>query len=241
MAAPDVLSSAALARPWASRGLFVTGTDTAVGKTAVACALARLLVERGIPLRVRKPVESGCHREQGRLIPADALRLQAAARSAEPLETICPWPLQAALSPERAARLAGVALSLDVLKAACENGVSDKDFLLVEGAGGFLAPLAPGARAAELAATLKRPVLLVAADRLGCLNHVLLTAEAIAARGLALAAVVLNRLTPAHEAGMDNAADLARWLECRVITLPYVADLSAPWESWREPLSGLAV
>jgi dethiobiotin synthetase len=222
-------------------GLFVTGTDTAVGKTAVASALARRLVEHGKQVRVRKPVESGCHREHGRVVPADALRLQAAARSTEPLEAICPWPLEAALSPERAARLAGVTLSLDALTAACRAGVSSKDFLLVEGAGGFLAPLAPGKRVADLATALKLPVLLVAADRLGCLNHVLLTAEAIAARGLILEAVVLNRLTPAHESGMDNTADLTSWLECQVITLPYTAELSAPWESWRVPLSGLAV
>lgn len=224
-----------------ARGLFVTGTDTAVGKTAVACALARLLVERGVTVKVRKPVESGCRREQGRLVPVDAASLRAAARSDEPLETICPWPLEAALSPERAAKLAGIMLSLDGLKTACLAGVEASDFLLVEGAGGFLAPLAPEVCVADLAAALKLPVLLVAADRLGCLNHVLLTAEAIAARGLTLAAVILNRLTPAHEAGMDNAADLARRLQCRVIALPYVAELSAPWENWREPLSGLAV
>jgi dethiobiotin synthetase len=222
-------------------GLFVTGTDTAVGKTAVACALARLLVERGVAVRVRKPVESGCHREHGRLIPADALKLQAAARGAEPLETTCRWPLEAALSPERAARLAGVALTIGGLTNACLGGVEARDFLLVEGAGGFLTPLAPDARVADLAAALKLPVLLVAADRLGCLNHVMLTAEAVAARGLALAAVVLNRLTPAHEPDMDNAADLSRWLGCNVISLPFTAELSAPWESWRQPLSGLAV
>jgi dethiobiotin synthetase len=227
--------------PGMRRGLFVTGTDTAVGKTAVACALARRLVEQGVSVKVRKPVESGCHREEGRLVPADARLLKIAARSDEPLEVICPYPLEAPLSPERAARLAGVALSLDKLKTACLAGVGEKDFLLVEGAGGFLSPLAPGARVAELAAALRLPVLLVAADRLGCLNHVLLTAEAIAARGLTLSAVILNRLTPAHEAGMDNAADLARWLGCSIVTLPYAAELSTPWESWRQSLSGLAV
>jgi dethiobiotin synthetase len=221
------------------RGLFVTGTDTAVGKTAVASALARLLVERGADVKVRKPVESGCRREQGRLIPDDARRLCEAAQSREPLEVICPYPLEAALSAERAARLAGVILSLDGLKKACLAGVDPNDFLLVEGAGGFLAPLAPEVYVADLAAALKLPVLLVAADRLGCLNHALLTAGAIAARHLTLAAVALNRLTPAHDTGMDNAADLRSRLDCEIIELPYCAEPAAPWDSGRTVLGRL--
>jgi dethiobiotin synthetase len=222
------------------RGLFVTGTDTGVGKTEVACALARLLVEQGVTVRARKPVESGCDRIEGRLIPRDAERLRQAAQAVEPLDAVCPYPLEAPLSPERAAALSGIALSLDKLHAACMAGVGQDDFLLVEGAGGLLSPLALDATAADLAVRLKLPALLVVADRLGCLNHALLTAEVVRVRGLELAAAVLNRLHPAHPAGMDNAADLRRWLGRELVELPYVAELERPWEAWREMLAPLA-
>jgi dethiobiotin synthetase len=217
------------------RGVFVTGTDTGVGKTAVACALARLLAARGASVKVRKPVESGCARRNGKLVPADAVALLAAAGGAEPVERVCPWPLEAAISPERAARLAGVAYTLDDLAAACVAHVAAEDVLLVEGAGGFRTPLAPGATVADLAARLALPLLLVVPDRLGCLNHALLTAEVIAARGLTLALVALNRLSPASPAGMDNAADLARWLARPVVELPFMA--SGPDDAWRARLA----
>jgi dethiobiotin synthetase len=222
-------------------GLFVTGTDTGVGKTAVAAALARLLVEQGVTVRPRKPVESGCERDDGgHLVPRDARQLSEAAGNAEPLSVVCPHPFEAALSPERAAAAVGQRLALHELRAACLDGVGEHDFVVVEGAGGFLTPLAPDALAADLAASLHLPVLLVIADRLGCLNHALLTVEVIERRGLSIAAIALNRLSPAHPAGMDNAADLHRWLGREVIELPYAAVLDAPWEVFRGALSPLA-
>jgi dethiobiotin synthetase len=197
-------------------GLFVTGTDTGVGKTQIAAALARLLAERNLAVRPRKPVESGCRREGGRLTPEDARTLQAAARTDEPLERVCPHPLEPAISPERAAALANVSLTLNDLLSACLHGVAETDFLLVEGAGGFYSPLASGVLNADLAAALSLPVLLVAADRLGAIGHTLLTVEAIRGRGLALAGVVLNRTDSGGDPRMDNAADLSRWLDLPV-------------------------
>lgn len=195
------------------RGLLVTGTDTGVGKTAIGAVLAQLLVTRGVAVKVRKPVESGCAERDGRLFAHDAARLQAAARSSEALNVICPYPLRAAISPERAAALEGRHISLDDAVRACLHGVQPEDFLLVEAAGGFLSPLVRGARVAELAERLQLPVLLVVADRLGSLNQAMLSNEAIAARGLALAAVVLNRIDAEGPAGMDNGADLEMWLQ----------------------------
>jgi dethiobiotin synthetase len=203
-----------------STGLFITGTDTGVGKTVVATAVAASLMARGVAVCPRKPVESGCARGPMGLFPADAVALREAAGSREPLTRICSWPLAAPLSPERAATLVRLHLTLEDLTRACRAGVGPGDFLLVEGAGGFLSPLAPGVRNAELAVALGLPVLLVVADRLGCLNHTLLTAEAIANRGLRLAAVVLNRRGSAAVAGMDNAADLTCWLGQAVYRLP---------------------
>ncbi len=222
------------------RGLFITGTDTGVGKTAVGAALARLIAARGTTVRARKPVETGCHSDHGRLRPADAALLQAAAGAIEPLDTVCPFLFEVAVSAERAARLAGTRLSLDDLASACRAGVAAGDFLLVEGAGGLLSPLAEGATVADLAKALALPVLLVVPDRLGCLNHALLCAEAMSARGLRCAAIVLNRLSPSHPAGLDNLDDLRRWVSVPVVALSYSAENveSVPAE-WQPPLAGL--
>lgn len=189
-------------------GLFITGTDTGVGKTVVGCALARALTRAGRPVAVRKPVESGCARgDDGGLSPADGLALARAAGERESLETVTPMRLAHALSPERAARLEGMELTLHDLLAAARTGAPG-DFYLVEGAGGFLSPLATDALNADLAIALGLPVLVVVADRLGCINHSLLTVEAIERRGLRLAGVVLNACDDAVETGMGNREDL---------------------------------
>jgi dethiobiotin synthetase len=220
----------------------VTGADTGVGKTQIAAALARLLAERNLIVRPRKPVESGCRREGRRLVPEDARTLQTASRTDDPLERVCPYPLEPALSPERAAALAGVRITLDDMRAACLEGVSGTDFLLVEGAGGFYSPLAPGVLNADLAAALSLPVLLAAADRLGAIGHTLLTVEAIERRGLVLAGVVLNRIEPPSDPRMDNAADLSRWLGRPVIvTGRFDAGAVDPgWTMLRPALAPLA-
>jgi dethiobiotin synthetase len=220
---PDASSSQATlrARP---HGVFVTGTDTGVGKTRVSTALAWLLASRGVDVRVRKPVESGCPEgPDGALLPQDASVLRLAAGGRETLDTVCAVRLRAPLSPERAARLEGVVLSVDALAATCLRGVPGDGTLLVEGAGGFLSPVAEHALNADLASRLGLPVVLVAADRLGTINHTLLTVEAVRARGLTVAAVVLSQPHPCDEDGMDNAADLSRWLGMPVHRLPHGA------------------
>ncbi|MEW6038909.1 MAG: dethiobiotin synthase [Pseudomonadota bacterium] len=222
-------------------GLFVTGTDTGVGKTQIAAALARLLHERNLVVRPRKPVESGCRQEHDHLVPEDARTLQTAARTNDPLERVCPYPLEPPLSPERAAMLAGLRFGLDDVRAACLEGVAETDFLLVEGAGGFYSPLAPGMLNADLAAALPLPVLLVAADRLGTIGHTLLTIEAIRRRGLDLIGVVLNQIDPAHDPRMDNAADLSRWLNRPVIVTGRFDVAAEPgWMMLRPKLAPLA-
>lgn len=196
-------------------GLFVTGTDTGVGKTHVATALIGALTAAGRRVRARKPVESGCREGPGGLEAADALALHQAAGAWEAATRVCPLRYAHALAPDRAARLAGQRLSLARLRAACLDGASagDGTITVVEGAGGFLSPLAEDGLNADLAVALGYPVLLVVADRLGCLNHALLTAEAVASRGLRLAAVALNALPgETGPEGMDNLADLARRL-----------------------------
>jgi dethiobiotin synthetase len=225
--------------PW---GLFVTGTDTGVGKTQVGAAVASLLRDRGVIVQPRKPVESGCRWIDGRLLPLDALTLRTAAGLDLPLDMICPHAFEPALSPERAAMLSSSALTLQDLVHACRTGVGADDFLLVEGAGGFYSPLAAGVLNADLASALGLPVLLVAADRLGVINHTLLTAEAIECRGLTLAAVVLNRVEPVSDPEMENAADLSRWLGRPPIVTEHggLGSAGDGWRSLRPALTALA-
>ena len=167
----------------------MTGSDTDVGKTHVACALASLAVARGRRVRVYKPVESGCDPE-----PADAAALARASGDDRPLSAICPVALRAPISPHAAARLEGRVIDVDALVRATAR---DGDLLLVEGAGGILTPITDDLLVADLAALLGLPLVLVVEDSLGAINRALLTVEVARHRGLPIAGVVLNRTTAA--------------------------------------------
>lgn len=177
-----------------SKGIFITGTDTGVGKTLIAGAIARSLVSKGIHCGVMKPVESGCPRDKTGLTPRDGLYLKQAARSLDPIEQITPCRFQYPLSPY-AATLEGEQgmLSLtDIQK--CYRQLSTKhDFLVVEGAGGLLVPLTRSHSLIDLILLLELPVLLVARSGLGTLNHTLLTLRYGRAQGISFLGVVLNR------------------------------------------------
>lgn len=174
-------------------------------------------------------------------MPDDAQALQAAAGHVEALNTICRYPFAPALSPERAAALAGCSLTLAELKTACLHGEENDDFLLVEGAGGFYSPIASGLLNADLAAELALPVLLVAMDKLGVINHTLLTVEAIKRRGLQLAGVVLNHFMADTDPFMDNPTELSRWLGCPVtVTFRYGSDADSAGQGLFPALSTLA-
>lgn len=206
------------------RGVFVTGTDTGVGKTGVGTRLVRALTAGGRRVRVRKPVESGCTEEAGVLLPADAQALQAAAGAVEPLAAVCRYRLRAAVSPERAARLEGLEFTIAELAAACLEGVEAGDFLHVEGAGGLYSPLAADGLNVDLATQLGLPVLLVVGDRLGAINHALLSLEALERRGLRLGALVVNAFAPPTDPAMDNAVDLRALTGLPVYATPYAAE-----------------
>ncbi len=208
------------------QGVFITGTSTDVGKTFIASGIARQLCQRDITVIPRKPVESGCTRQGNDLIPQDATALKEAANYQGPLSEVCPYRFEPPISPVRAAHLANKILTTEQLVSTCLQG-SEQGFLMVEGAGGFYSPLAENGLNADLVAALQLPVLLVADDRLGVLNQVLLNAEAIQLRGLHLAAVVLNQLDADRDEHMDNAADLREWLDCPVFSTPYMKDGNA--------------
>lgn len=225
---------------WNRCGLFITGTDTGVGKTHISACLAHHLKRRGLVVRPRKPVESGCIRNDSTLIPADATVLQAAAKSDEPLSIICPFRFESALSPERSAALANQNLTLGQVHDACLEGVATSDVLLVEGAGGFYSPLAAGVLNADLAVALALPVVLVASDRLGAINQVLMAVEIIKRRNLPLAGVVLNRVSPHIDPQMDNLNELNRWLGESIISTTYSAyDENHPF--WEKPQPELSI
>jgi len=176
------------------KGLFITGTDTNVGKTYIACLIAAELKARGINVIPKKPVESGCKLTNGVLHPSDAEHLLTASQSNLSLDSVCPYRFEAAISPARAARLTGQKIQLsDLLTACTHDNNPETDFLITEGAGGFYSPLCEDGLNADLAEKLKLPVLLVANDKLGCINHILLSLEAITSRQLSVFAIILNQ------------------------------------------------
>ncbi|WP_076998547.1 dethiobiotin synthase [Variovorax sp. KK3] len=166
---------------------FVTGTDTGVGKTLVSSAILFSLAASGLRAVGMKPVAAGVEQIDGEWINEDVLHLDAAGNVEAPLALRCPYLLRAPMSPHLAAHDEGVRIELPTLRSAYEALAQRADVVVVEGAGGFRVPLADDLDGADLAQALGLPVVLVVGLRLGCLNHALLTAEAIRARGLRLA------------------------------------------------------
>lgn len=190
-------------------GYFITGSDTDVGKTYIACQLVTQLRRLGVGVETRKPAESGCRVDgEGGLITHDAAALQLANGQCESIERINPFRFRAALAPHRAARLEGRRLELASLVDACSRD-DPANRLIVEGAGGFYSPLAENGLNADLASALQLPVFIVVADRIGAVNQALMTWQAVTSRQLRVAAIVLNEVKSGNEPNMDNAADLA--------------------------------
>jgi dethiobiotin synthetase len=174
------------------QGIFITGTDTGVGKTFVACALAAQLRESGYRVGVMKPAETGCDSNRGELAPQDALALKAAAACEVPLEQICPYQFRDPLAPSVAAEREGRRIDVDRLMNVYREISAAHDITLVEGAGGLMVPLLPSYTYADFANVLKLPVIVVAANKLGVLNHLLLTLEHASCKGLRVLGYVLN-------------------------------------------------
>ena len=175
-------------------GIFITGTDTGVGKTIVACGLAALLKDSGYRIGVMKPVETGCMEKEGKLFPQDAVRLKETSGCETPLEKICPYRLADPLAPSIAAERAGVRIDIDRLMNIYDEIRSTHDVSFVEGAGGLMAPLLPSCTYADFAAVLKLPLIVVAGNRLGVINHLLLTLEHASCKGLSVLGYVLNQI-----------------------------------------------
>jgi len=207
---------------------FVTGTDTDIGKTAVAAGLLAAANARGLSTAAIKPVAAGCERTDEGLRNADALTLQRTMSLPLPYEQINPVALEEPLSPHIAAARAGARVSVQRLAGICRGVLMQRaDFTLLEGAGGWRVPLSARELLSELAVELQLPVILVVGMRLGCLNHALLTAEAIARDGLTLAGWVANRCVPEMAAYEENVATLRAALRAPCLgEVPYLDDPS---------------
>ena len=212
--------AAAGATSLATRGVFVTGTDTGVGKTRVAVALLRALVAQGVTAVAMKPVAAGIDRALA--MNADVAELLAAGNVAAARADVNPYALTAAIAPHVAAAREGVTIELATIAAAYRRLSLQADAIVVEGAGGALVPLDARHDMLDVARVLSLPVLLVVGIRLGCLNHARLSALAIGARGLVLAGWVANRIDPAMDAADESIATLAASLPA-----PLIAD--CPW------------
>lgn len=177
------------------QAIFITGTDTGVGKTFFTAGLARWLKSCGYSVGVMKPAETGCSPRDGELFPEDAWQLKQAAECAEPIEKICPYRLPEPLAPSIAAERAGVKIDIDHVLAGLDAIKSAHDITLVKGAGGLMVPLLPSYTFADFARVAKLPVIVVAANKLGVINHLLLTLEHASCQGFTLLGYVLNRLS----------------------------------------------
>ena len=192
-----------------SRGVFVTGTDTGVGKTLAACALIHALRARGVGTRPMKPVAAGATEHRGRWLNGDTLALiEAAGRDPDEAALVTPVLLREPMAPHIAAAREGRRIALEPIQSAFARLSETGDFIVAEGVGGFLVPLDRDLDSIDLARSLGLPVVLVVGLRLGCLNHALLSARAIADSGLPFAGWIANTLDPNMAVADENVAAL---------------------------------
>lgn len=207
---------------------FVAGTDTGVGKTLVTSALLMAAARRGHSTLGLKPVAAGCEQTEAGLRNEDALALQAASTVSASYEQINPVALREAIAPHLAAKHENRTLQASRLAGLCRGALPKADLVLVEGAGGWRVPLNGRETLAALAVELRLPVILVVGIRLGCLNHALLTAEAIRNDRLPLAGWIANVIDPGTACIDENIETLERWLGApRLATVPYIHEVRA--------------
>jgi dethiobiotin synthetase len=206
----------------ALQGLFVTGTDTGVGKTFVATAIIQALRAAGVRVGAYKPAVSGSRNESGGPIWDDVAQLQAALGTPIPPEILAPQRFRAALSPPAAARLEGMTVDSQLLRTGIDYWQGRADFVVVEGAGGILSPITDSETVADLARDLAFPLIVVARLGLGTINHTLLTLEAARSRRLSVAGIVLNQSVPpdpADPSPLTNPADLLRLCDVPIVAI----------------------
>lgn len=202
------------------RGFFITGTDTEVGKTYVSGCIIYTLNQQGIDVIPRKPIASGCiKQDDGSLLSTDADFLRKAAGEKESLERICPYQFEPPISPQTAIAQAGLTINTSDLQQACRFTENPNGFYLVEGAGGFYSPLCSDGLNKDLAASLALPVIVVIKNQLGCINHALLTINAVEQAGLKLHSIIINFADQ-----KDFTSGLEQWTTAPIYRLNFAAD-----------------
>jgi dethiobiotin synthetase len=208
----------------AQRGYFITGTDTGVGKTLVACALLRAFAATGIPVVGMKPVAAGM--DDGR--HDDVERLNAASNVMAPPEWVTPYAFRPPVAPHIAAAQAGRRIEIPVIRAAFDRlgGIAER--VVVEGIGGFRVPINEAEDMGDVARALGLPVILVVGMRLGCLNHALLTARSVIFAGLRLAGWIANQVDPGMLEAEANIRALEERLDCPLLVRVPNLDAAEP-------------
>jgi len=223
-------------------GLFITGTDTGVGKTQVAAAIARAFVKDGWKVGVYKPAASGCEKVGRTLESDDAVTLWKAAGRPGELERVCPQRFVAPLAPHLAAEAEGKKLDEKLLRTGIDYWRENSDFVLVEGAGGLLSPLGKTKYVANLARELKFPLIVVTANRIGAINQTLQTLLAAEEFGLSVAGIILSDVLPpdSDPSTASNPNELARRTSVPLLArLPHKAkefDRIVDWPALARPV-----
>ncbi|MET0515861.1 MAG: dethiobiotin synthase [Nitrospiraceae bacterium] len=207
-----------------ARGIFITGTDTGVGKTVVTAAVARHLAQRGVSVGVMKPVETGV--SDGSREWTDAARLRSAAGLDDPLERISPYQFSKPLAPLAAAREAGKSIVLQDIVRSFDEMAMHHVVTLVEGVGGVLVPMAPGWDVRDLIQHLELPVIIVGRSGLGGINHARLTIEALHLRQRQILALVLNESRPVSSAVEWEQARTTQSLLRELATVPVLGPVT---------------
>ena len=195
------------------KGVFVTGSNTGVGKTTVAIEIVRHMSQTR-DVKVRKPVETNCELSGQNYMPKDAIALSAACQQQESLERVCPYCFEIETSAEMASTVSGKKLTLESLALACKRDI-DESFVVVEGAGGLYSPIAEAALNVDLATELQLPLLIVIRDELGAISQALLTLEAAKNNNLIVACVILNVV---ENNSLSNKEAIAAYTETPVVS-----------------------
>ena len=195
------------------KGVFVTGSNTGVGKTTVAIEIVRHMSQTR-DVKVRKPVETNCELSGQNYMPKDAIALSAACQQQESLERVCPYCFEIETSAEMASTVSGKKLTLESLALACKCDI-DESFVVVEGAGGLYSPIAEAALNVDLATELQLPLLIVIRDELGAISQALLTLEAAKNNNLIVACVILKVV---ENNSLSNKEAIAAYTETPVVS-----------------------
>lgn len=216
-----------ISKTTAKKAFFIAGTDTNVGKTLIAAGLLMAAKNKGLTTAALKPVAAGCEKTNEGLRNADALLLQSVITQPLMYDQINPYALEAAIAPHIAAQQEKRSLSVDRLSGFCRGVLGAADFTLVEGAGGWRVPLNPRETLADLAKNLQLPVIMVVGIRLGCINHALLTFEAIVRDGAPVAGWVANCVDAGMPVLQENIDSLRARLPVPCLgVVPFLVDQS---------------